>query len=196
MASGNSNDSDGVAVETPDAYLHSTILSSSVEEAKKSSRGRQMVRDRILALGKDSVYNLTGLVRTFPLDPEDLPGLENQFTYYAYFMGEAEKLAIEEMGGREDQHGAVICNRVTSAMLAIMLPLIERGDRVISVVQKGRSHPSVQQAVELVGGSFYEVTGVDALEEALSQGTWKMLVITPLTPSQVPHTGGGRPPRQ
>ena len=184
MASGNSNDSDGVAVETPDAYLHSTILSSSVEEAKKSSRGRQMVRDRILALGKDSVYNLTGLVRTFPLDPEDLPGLENQFTYYAYFMGEAEKLAIEEMGGREGQHGAVICNRVTSAMLAIMLPLIERGDRVISVVQKGRSHPSVQQAVELVGGSFYEVTGVDALEEALSQGTWKMLVITPLTPSK------------
>ena len=171
-------------VERPEIYQYGTVLASPVEEAKKSYRGRHMVRERILALGKDSIYNLTGLVRAFPLDPEDLPGLENQFTYYAYFMGEAERLAIQHMGGHPDQHGAVMCNRVTSAMLAIMLPLIERGDRVLSVIQRGRSHPSVQQAVELAGGTFYEVVGVDALEEAISQGPWKMLVITPLTPSK------------
>ena len=43
-----------------------------------------------MALGQDSIYNLTGLVRTFPLQPEDLESLENQFTYYTHFLGRAE----------------------------------------------------------------------------------------------------------
>ena len=171
-------------VESAEAYRYGTILESSVEEAKKSQQGRRMIQERVLSLGKDSVFNLTGLVRTFPLRTEDLPALENQFTFYAYFMGEAEELAIEQMGGHPSRHGAVITNRVTSGMLAIMLALIERGDRVLSVVPKGRSHPCVQQSVELAGGAFHEIVGVDGLEEALSQGTWKMLVITPLTPSK------------
>lgn len=174
----------GAALSAPEDYGRGAILASPVEEAKKSSRGRRMVRERILAKGKDSVYNMTGLVRTFPLDPEDLPGLENQFTFYAYFMGEAEELAVREVGGHPSQHGAVLCNRVTSATLAIMLGVIERGDRVLSVVQKGRSHPSVQQAVELAGAEFYEVVGVESLEEVIAQGPWKMLVVTPLTPSK------------
>jgi len=169
---------------TPEMYEYGTILAGPVEEAKKSEQGRRMVRERILGMGKKSIYNMTGLVRTFPLDPEDLPELENQFTFYAYFLGEAEKLAIKHMGGHPSHHGAVICNRVTSSMLAIMLALIERGDRVLSVVGKGRSHPSVQQAVELVGATFQEVSSMDTLEEAISQGPWKMLVITPLTPSK------------
>ena len=171
-------------VKTPEMYRYGTILAGPVEEAKKSEQGRRMVRERILTMGKHSIYNMTGLVRTFPLDPEDLPALENQFTFYAYFLGEAEKLAIKHMGGDPSHHGAVICNRVTSSMLAIMLALIERGDRVLSVVGKGRSHPSVQQAVELVGATFQEVSGMDTLEEAISHGPWKMLVITPLTPSK------------
>ena len=168
----------------PDHYQRGSILASPIEEARKSQQGRRMVRERILSLGKDSIYNMTGLVRTFPLDPEDLPGLENQFTFYAYFMGRAEELAIKHMAGHPNQHTAVMCNRVTSAMLAVMLGLVDKGDRVLSVVEKGRSHPSVQQAVEVAGGSFHEVAGMDALEAAIAEGPWKMLVITPLTPSK------------
>ena len=167
-------------VESAEAYRYGTILASPVEEAKKSQQGRRMIQERILSLGKDSVFNLTGLVRTFPLHTEDLPGLENQFTFYAYFMGEADELAIKQMGGHPSQHSAVITNRVTSGMLA----LIERGDRVLSVVPKGRSHACVQQAVELAGGTFHEIAGVDGLESVLSEGPWKMLVLTPLTPSK------------
>lgn len=185
MAQRNNGDAGATApVKTPEMYQFGPVLAGPVEEAKKSEQGRRMVRERILTMGKNSIYNMTGLVRTFPLDPEDLPDLENQFTFYAYFMGEAEKLAIKHMGGQPDHHDAVICNRVTSSVLAIMLALIERGDRVLSVVQKGRSHPSVQQAVELAGATFHEVSRIDALEEAISDGPWKMLVITPLTPSK------------
>ena len=59
-----------------------------------------MIRERVTALGKDSLYNLTGLVRTFPLQPEDLPALENQFTYYTHFLGRAEALAMHAMGAQ------------------------------------------------------------------------------------------------
>ena len=153
-------------------------------EVKKALYGRSFIRQRVLELGKDSIYNLTGLVRAFPLDPEDLPSLDSQFSFYTYFSGRAEELAIWHTGGDAREHGAVICNRVTSGMLAIMLALVKRGDRVLSVVPNGRSHPCVQQAVELAGGSFYEVDSVYGAELALREGTWSMVVITPMTPQK------------
>ena len=182
MTTGNSGRL-GVATR-PDEYERGAILSGPEAEARKSTQGRRMVRDRILALGKDSIYNLTGLVRTFPLDPEDLPCLENQFTFYAHFMDRAEELALRYTGASSSDHDAVMCNRVSSAALAIMLGTLQRGDRVLSLVPKGRSHPSVQQAVELVGGTFHEVQGIAAMEEAITEGAWRMLVVTPLTPSK------------
>ena len=66
-------------------------------------------------------------------------------------------MALKYTGADPQDFSAVMCNRVTSAMLAIMLGTLKRGDRVLSLVSKGRSHPSVQQAVELVGASFDEV---------------------------------------
>jgi L-seryl-tRNA(Ser) seleniumtransferase len=159
-------------------------LSDAVAEARKSTRGRQLVRERVLAHGTDSIYNLTGLVRTFPLNSQDLEQLENQFTFYTHYLGRAEELALEYTGANPQVHGAVMCNRVSAAMAPIMLSTLQRGDRVLSLVQKGRSHPSVQQGVELVGASFHEVQGLAALEQALQEGPWRMLVITPLTPSK------------
>ena len=174
----------GALAEAPEGYRYGSIISSPVVEAKKALHGRNMIRQRVLARGKDSIYNMTGLVRAFPLDPEDLPSLDSQFSFYAYFGGRAEELAIRHTGGDLREHGAVICNRVTSGMLAIMLAMVKRGDRVVSVVSRGRSHPCVQQAVELAGGSFHEVQGVNALEQALKEGVWNMVVITPMTPQK------------
>ncbi len=170
--------------QEPEVYARGDILSSLEAEAQKSTQGRRMVRERVLALGRDSIYNLTGLVRAFPLDTEDLPSLENQFTFYTHFLGRAEELALKYTGANSPDFSAVMCNRVTSAMLAIMLGTLQRDDRVLSLVPKGRSHPSVQQAVELVGAAFREVQGMAAMEQALEARTWTMLVITPLTPSK------------
>ena len=68
-------------------------------------------------------------------------------------------------------------------MLAIMLGTLKPGDRVLSLVAQGRSHPSVQQAAEVMGATFQEVQGLAALERAMHEGAWRMLAITPLTPS-------------
>ena len=123
-----------------------------------------MIRERVMALGQDSIYNLTGLVRTFPLQPQDLEPLENQFTYYTHFLGRAEQLALHYTGADPDACSAVLCNRVSAAMLAIMLGTLKPGERVLSLVAQGRSHPSVQQAVEVMGATFHEVQGLAALE--------------------------------
>ena len=181
MASGNIN-AHAVAVR-PASYGYGTILTGAEAEARKSTQGRRMIRERILALGKDSIYNLTGLVRTFPLQPEDLEPLENQFTYYTHFLGRAEELAMQYLGANPQTCSAVLCNRVSAAMLAVMLGTLKPGDRVLSFIAQGRSHPSVQQAVEVIGATFHEVQGLEALERAMHEGTWRMLAITPLTPS-------------
>jgi hypothetical protein len=68
-----------------------------------------MIRERVMALGQDSIYNLTGLVRTFPLQPQDLESLENQFTYYTHFLGRAEALALRHTGA--DPRSARPCRR-------------------------------------------------------------------------------------
>ncbi|NJN05927.1 MAG: hypothetical protein HC814_05505, partial [Rhodobacteraceae bacterium] len=131
-------------------------------------RGRQLIRERVQAHGKDSIYNLTGLVRTFPLQAQDLDKIENQFTFYTHFLGRAEELALQYTGANPQECTAVMCNRVSASMLAIMLGTLQPGDRVLSVVAKGRSHPSVQQAVELVGATFHEVQGMEAFENAIA----------------------------
>ena len=114
--------------QRPEPYERGQILSGPEAEARKSTQGRRMVQERVLAQGRDSIYNMTGLVRAFPLDPEDLPSLENQFTFYTHFLGRAEELAIKYTGANTQDFSAVMCNRVTSAMLAIMLGTIQRED--------------------------------------------------------------------
>ena len=184
MAETLDSDMPDVVLEAPAKYRYGNIISSPDVESQKALHGRNIIRQRVLSLGKESIYNMTGLVRAFPLDPEDLPSLDSQFSFYAYFGGRAEELAIRHTGGDPKEHAAVICNRVTSGVLGIMLAMVKRGDRVLSIVPNGRSHPCVQQSVELAGGHFYEVQGVDALEEALKQGPWSMVVITPMTPQK------------
>ena len=51
-------------VAPPAAYEHGTILASAEDEARKSTQGRRLIGERVKALGKESIYNLTGLVRS------------------------------------------------------------------------------------------------------------------------------------
>src|ERR671922_3109133 len=166
-----SNTNAHAVARRPGSYGHGPILSSAADEARKSTQGRRMIRERVMALGKDSIYNLTGLVRTFPLQPQDLAPLENQFTYYTHFLGRAEPLALHYTGADPDACSAVLCNRVSAAMLAIMLGTLKPGERVLSLVAQGRSHPSVQQAVEVMGARVLAVRGLGAPFPGLSRST-------------------------
>src|SRR5919106_1148257 len=45
------------AAVRPASYGHGTILASAADEAHKSTHGRRMIRERVMALGQDSIYN-------------------------------------------------------------------------------------------------------------------------------------------
>lgn len=161
------------------------ILRDSVDEARRTARGRLAVRERAERLGSDSVFNLTGLIRGFPLQAEHLPGLSSQFSYYAKYDGWAEDVAVGYLGGTRDLHSGLILNRVSAATLAVMSALVGQGEQVLSLVPKGRSHPSIERATALAGGRFHEVVGVESLWAWLEKNPLpKLVAITPVTPQK------------
>jgi L-seryl-tRNA(Ser) seleniumtransferase len=174
----------GNAIDPACGYAWGTVLRSHDDEVQRMLAGRRIIRARVAARGADAVFNMTGLIRAFPLRPDDLPALASQLGFYAHFSGEAEHLVVKHMGGDPGRHDAAILTRVSAAMLAVMLALDVRGKRVLSVVPGGRSHPSIGKAVALVGGTFEEIVGVAALADRFRQGRPDLVVITPITPQK------------
>jgi L-seryl-tRNA(Ser) seleniumtransferase len=174
----------GHAIDPACGYAWGTVLRSHDDEVRRMLAGRALIRTRVAAHGDDAVYNMTGLIRAFPLRPDDLAGLTSQLGFYARFTDEAEELVLKHMGGDPGRHAAAILTRVSAAMLAVMLALDIRGRRVLSLIPGGRSHPSIGKAVELVGGTFEEVTGVAALADRLQHARPDLLVISPITPQK------------
>jgi L-seryl-tRNA(Ser) seleniumtransferase len=180
-----STDRFGNPLDPRTSYAWGEVLRSHDDEARRMLAGRALIRDRVARLGPASVFNMTGLIRSHPLHADDLPRLASQLAYHAAYAGQAEELAVKHMGGGPGEHDAVICNRVSSAMIAVMLGLGIRGQRVLSLVGGGRSHPSIGKAVELCGGTFVEVTGLGAFADAVRNDTLGLVVITPITPQKV-----------
>ena len=174
----------GHAIDPACGYAWGTVLRSHDDEVRRMLAGRTLVRARVAARGDDAVFNMTGLIRAFPLREGDLAALTSQLAFYARFSDEAEQLALKHMGGDPARHAAAILTRVSAAMLAVMLALDVRGRRVLSLVEGGRSHPSIGKAVALVGGAFEEVAGVAALTDRLQHVRPDLLVITPMTPQK------------
>ena len=167
-------------------YAWGQVLRSHDDEAQRMLAGRALIRERVARLGEGAVYNLTGLIRAFPLRPEDLAGLTSQLAWVARWGGEAEELAIKHMGGDPGRHAATVLNRVSAAMLAVMLGLDLRGKAVLSLIPGGRSHPSIGKAVALAGGTFAEVTGLPAFIDALAgRPDLGLVVVTPITPQKL-----------
>ncbi len=179
------NDRFGNPIDPTVGYARGAILAGPDEEVARTLHSRELVRRRILEAGNEAVFDITGLRRATPIQPEDLPNLDSQFTFYAHFDGRAEPLALRLVKADPEVYDAVLVNRVSAAMLAVSLALLEAGDTVLSFVPRGRSHPSLQQAVERVGATFVEASGPQELQEQLDElGRVEMLAITPVTPAK------------
>lgn len=181
MAHGEQFDRFGNPIDGTVGYARGEILKTNADEIARMMYARSVIRDRVARLGNDSLFDLTGLSRSLPLQPGDLEHLQSQASYYTHFDGTAEDQAVRFVGGDPSTHDALFVNRVTSGLLSIALALVARGQTVLSLVPMGRSHPSVQRAVELAGGRFVEVVGIERFETALAETAPRMTVATPLT---------------
>lgn len=180
-----SRDRFGNPIDATVGYARGEILRSSIEESRRMEWGRQLVAHRVRQLGESGVFNLTGLIRAYPLEKEDLPALSSQLMFYGAFEGQAEPLALRFMGADSSRYAAFVVNRVSAGILATMLGLVSQGETVLSVVPGGRSHPSIGRAVQIAEGQVVEVTGPREAEEILSgQAGICLLCVTPITPAK------------
>jgi L-seryl-tRNA(Ser) seleniumtransferase len=181
---GSERDRFGNAIDPHAGFARGPVLRGLEDELGRMLRGRELVRQRGLTLGVDSVYNLTGVTRAFPLESDDLTHLRTQLSFYCFFDGKAEELGVAYAGGDPAEHAACFASRVTSGMLATIMALAASSDVVLSVLPKGRAHPSIRNAVEAVGATLVEARGFDAALDALTTGRPAMLVITSITPQK------------
>ncbi len=181
MEAGGRVDCFGNRIDSNVGYARGQILASDADEIARTMHARRIIRDRVRRLGEDSVFDLSGLPRSFPLRPEDLPRLASQSAYFAHFDDAGEKLATEFLGGDPAVHSALFVNRVSSGLLAIALALLQRGDRVVSLVPRGRSHPPLQRSIEVAGGLFEDCESVEDFGEAVRRQKPRLVVATPVT---------------
>lgn len=166
-------------------YARGRVITGEVAEAQRQQRAYAIIRDRFARLGDAGVFNLTGLIRAFPVEPGDKDAMRSYVHFIARSQGELESLALQRMGGDPAIHDGFLSTRVTAGMLATMLTLLKPGDRVLSLVAADRSHPSVKQAVDLAQGRFEEVTGIDSFVAACARAPKPaMVVLTMISPSK------------
>ncbi|MDH4261401.1 MAG: hypothetical protein OEW16_14015, partial [Gammaproteobacteria bacterium] len=166
-------------------YARGAIIVDEVSESLRQQRAYAIIRDRYARLGDAGVFNLTGLIRAFPFAPGDAESMRSYVHFIARSQGELETLALQRLGARSGVHDGFLANRVSAGMIAIMLVLLEDGDRALSLVPADRSHPSIRQAVLLARGTFEEAIGAEAFAEAVArEPAPRVVVITTISPSK------------
>src|SRR5262245_967240 len=167
-------------------YARGTILKSTDEEVKRMLRARQMVGDRVRRLGKDGIYDLSGMNRGGGITDDDIPHLTSHVPFFERFEGHTEPLALKHMGADPAQHAALILNRVSAANFIAFTTVLGPGDRVFGYAPAGGvTHPSCVRPITMAGARFTEFFSFADLERAWqAEGAPRLLLITPITASK------------
>jgi L-seryl-tRNA(Ser) seleniumtransferase len=167
-------------------YARGAILKSTDEEVQRMLRARHMVGERVRRLGKDSVYDLSGMNRGSGLTAADTPHLTSHVPFFERFEGKTEPLALKHMGADPARHQALILNRVSAANFIALTTILAPGDRTVGFAPAGGvTHPSVVRPIAMAGAKFQEFFSFADLEKSWhEEGAPRLLVITPITASK------------
>lgn len=145
-------------------------------------QGQRLATARVLAKGPESIAVFTGNQRDFPIRPEDLPGLCEEWVGPGIVAEELNAVAIEHMGGRSGDQVAVF-NRTSAGIIATIAGLSD-GRPVVSYVPRGgRSHASVIRGCGVCGSKLVEIDKLEELADAASRSEPALVVITTVTSS-------------
>lgn len=167
-------------------YARGSILKGTDEEVARMLRARGLVAERVRSLGKEAVYDLSGMNRGGGLSAEDTEHLTSHVPFFERFEGRTEPLALKHMGGDAAEHDALILNRVSAANFIALTTLVSRGDRVYALAPKGGvTHPSCVRPLSIAGAEFTQVHSADELERLWQEsGPPRLLLVTPISASK------------
>jgi L-seryl-tRNA(Ser) seleniumtransferase len=167
-------------------YARGAILAGTDEEVRRMMRARHMVGERVRRLGKESVYDLSGMNRGGGITAEETQDLTSHVPYFARFEGRTEPLALRHMGADPERHRALIVNRVSAANFIALTTIVAPGDSVYGFAPAGGSlHPSTVRPVAMAGGNLRQFHSIDELENAWrTDGPPRVLIVTPISASK------------
>ena len=160
-------------------YARGSILKGSKEEELRRIHGLTLVRDR----NQKKIFNLTGVTRNSSLIKDDVRKMESWLSA-THYSGKAEEMAVKFSGGDPKRHAATVMNRGTSAILAIALCFVKKGENVISITPDGISYPSIARVVEVIGANLVEASPSDIKRLPKIVKRYKkveLLIITPIS---------------
>jgi len=167
-------------------YARGTILKGTEQEVRRMIRARHMVGDRVRRLGKDSVYDLSGMNRGSGIEAGDVSHLTSHVPFFERFEGHTEPLAMRHMGANPDKHAALILNRVSASSFITLTTVLSPGDQVYALAPAGGvTHPSAGRPISMAGAVMTEFYSLEALAAAWqANGAPRLLIITPITASK------------
>ncbi|WP_051481808.1 aminotransferase class I/II-fold pyridoxal phosphate-dependent enzyme [Paraburkholderia nodosa] len=175
-------DSFGNPIDPTVGFARGTIIRSSIDEALRLRHGQAVAARRVKMLGAESIGVFTGNQRDFPIRPEDIATLCEEWVGPGLEAEELRQVAIGHMGARGDDAVAIF-NRTSAGIIATIAALAE-GRPVVSVVPpKGRSHASVVRGAKIAGVPVHEVQGDNDWLKVIEAQRPALVVITTVTSS-------------
>ncbi len=166
-------------------YARGAILRSTDEEITRMLLARRLVGNRVRTLGKDAVYDLSGMNRGSGITADDVPYLTSHVPFFEHFEGGTEPLALKHMGADPARHSALILNRVSAANFIALTTLLQAGDEVWAFAPTGgTTHPSAMRPISMAGAAFRQFHTCADLEKAWQAGAPRLLLITPISASK------------
>ncbi|MEL6313561.1 MAG: aminotransferase class I/II-fold pyridoxal phosphate-dependent enzyme, partial [Pseudomonadota bacterium] len=158
-------------------YARGPILSSSAAEIRRLRHAQSIAAQVVAERGIEAIAIFTGNPRYFPVKPNDLSELCEEWVGPGLFADEMTKAATQHFGGGDT---VAITNRTSAGIIAAILALSD-GKPVVSVVPAGdRSHASVIRGCRLAGVALSEVEEQDDIEAAM-QDRPALVIVTTVT---------------
>ncbi|GAB3627579.1 hypothetical protein PTE30175_02272 [Pandoraea terrae] len=175
-------DSFGNPIDPTVGFARGTIIRSSVDEALRLRQGQAIAAQRVKLLGAESIGVFTGNQRDFPIHPEDIATLCEEWVGPGLAAEELRQVAVGHMGGRGDDAVATF-NRTSAGIIATIAALAS-GKPVVSVVPPGgRSHASVVRGSKIAGVPVVEIQGDLDWRGAIETHRPSLVVVTTVTSS-------------
>lgn len=148
-------------------YARGGLVRTTDDDYRKLQQARRVIRERVRSQGSASIFNMSGLRRSLPSAdvPQDL--LDDEVAP-ALFGTELTELGLQHMGGDHADHDIMLFNRLTTALLAANIVLVDHGDAVVGL-SPTYSHPAVTRSARVRGATFHDTSSLDAFAAVLDE---------------------------